>query len=168
MKCIQFLSVIFVVFLTTVGHAWSGDFIKARQLYIDRDYEEAFKEFVTLAQEGDHRGQMFVGRMLMKGLGVNQDINGAVKWFQQSAFQGNGYSLDQMGIAHITGRGAQRDIVTANMYFKLANLRGFAVQNRLKAEANMTQVQILRSHDLMQAFIKKHDFSIPTLKRKKN
>ncbi len=147
--------------------AGAGDFIKARALYLAKDYEEAFKEWMILAQEGDHRGQMFVGRMLMRGLGVQKNLNAAIPWFLRSARQGNGYSLDQMGVAHVTGRGAPQDIVTGNMYFKLANLRGFSVQNRIVAEENMTRAQILQSHIKMQQFIKKYDFSIPTLKKKK-
>ncbi len=147
--------------------AWAGDFVKARALYLDKDYEESFKEWMILAQEGDHRGQMFVGRMLMKGLGVQKNLNAAIPWFLKSARQGNGYSIDQMGVAHVTGRGAPQDIVTGNMYFKLGNLRGFSVQNRLKTEEHMTRAQILQSHIKMQQFIKKYNFSIPTLKKKK-
>ena len=167
MKNLQSAMLAFALVFGVAAPVWAGDFVKARALYLAKDYEESFKEWMILAQEGDHRGQMFVGRMLQRGLGVNKDINAAVSWFQKSARQGNGYSLDQMGVAHVTGRGAPQDIVTGNMYFKLANLRGFSVENRRQTEEHMTRAQILQSHIKMQLFIKKYDFSIPTLKNKK-
>ena len=65
--------------LLPVSTAWSGDFIAAREAYMDYEFEEAAKLFLELAREGDHRGQSFMGRMYAKGMGVQKNLAESVR-----------------------------------------------------------------------------------------
>jgi uncharacterized protein len=140
-----------------VSPAWAGDFIAARSAYIDRDYEEAAKLFFELAQEGDHRGQSFLGRMYNKGLGVQKNPNEAIKWHQAAAKKGNGFSANQVALAHLRGQGVKQDPVLAEMWFTIAIQRGFGWANRKSLEKKLTREQAMRGRKMAADFMKKNN-----------
>ena len=150
------------LFWLPVNAAWSGDFIAARTAYIDRDYEEAATLFHELAQEGDHRGQSFLGRMYTKGLGVQKNPTEAIRWHQAAARQGNGFSANQVAIAHLSGQGVRRDPIMANMWFTIAIQRGFGWANRVALEKKLTRDQAMRGRQMAAEYMKANNMEYKT------
>jgi TPR repeat protein len=145
-----------------VQAAWSGDFIAARTAYIDRDYEEAAKLFHELALEGDHRGMSFLGRMYAKGLGVPKNPNESVRWHQAAAKKGNGFSANQVALAHLRGIGVTQDPIQAEMWFTIAIQRGYGWANRKALEKNLTREQAMRGRKMAADFMKKNNMEYKT------
>jgi uncharacterized protein len=143
--------------LLPVSAAWSGDFIAARAAYIDRDYEEAAQLFHELAQEGDHRGMSFLGRMYAKGLGLQKNPTESVRWHQAAAKKGNGFSANQVALAHLRGQGVKQDPVLAEMWFTVAIQRGFGWANRKSLEKKITREQAMRGRKMAADFMKKNN-----------
>ena len=139
------------------GVVHAGDFIAARAAYIDRDYEEAAKLFFELAQEGDHRGMSFLGRMHEKGLGVAKNLQESIRWHQAAAKKGNGFSANQVGIAHLRGQLLKQDPILAEMWFTIAIQRGFGWANRKALEKRLTPQQVRRGRQMAADFMKKNN-----------
>ena len=53
------------------------------------DYITAFREFRSLANEGDAKAQYNLGLLYEMGLGVKQDYQEAAKWYRKAAVQDN-------------------------------------------------------------------------------
>ncbi len=53
-----------------------------------RDYDEARNWYLKAAEQGDFQGQLAVGRIYSKGLGVPQDLVWASMWFIIAAAKG--------------------------------------------------------------------------------
>jgi TPR repeat protein len=140
-----------------VNAAWSGDFIAARSAYIDRDYEEAAQLFHELAQEGDHRGMSFLGRMYSKGLGVRKNPAESIRWHQEAAKKGNGFSANQVGMAYWRGQGVQQDPIRAEMWFTIAIQRGFGWANRKALEKTLIRSQAMRGRKMAVDFMKENN-----------
>jgi TPR repeat protein len=161
----QILSLFFLqAFFLSAAPVQAGDFIAARTAYIEFRFEEAARLFMELAQEGDHRGQSFMGRMYGQGLGVPQDARESLLWYQAAAEQGNGYSANQMALAYLAGRGVPRDPVRAEMWFTIAIQRGFGWADRVKLEQNLTREQILRGRQMAGDYMKEHNLTYKTKK----
>lgn len=57
--------------------------------YEKGDYQSALKEFQQAAREGNVNGQYSLGLMYQDGIGVEQDLEQAQKYFAQAAKQGS-------------------------------------------------------------------------------
>ena len=143
--------------LLPVGAAWSGDFIAAREAYMDYEFEEAAKLFLELAREGDHRGQSFMGRMYAKGNGVQENLQESVRWHQAAAKQGNGFSANRVALAYLRGEGVRQDPIMAEMWFTIAIQRGFGWANRKALEKRLTRDQAMRGRKMAADFMKKNN-----------
>jgi uncharacterized protein len=150
--------------LLPAGKAISSDFIAARTAYIELDFETAARLFLELAQEGDHRGQSFMGRMHEMGWGVQQDLPESILWHKKAAKQGNGYSAQKIAMAYWTGKGAEQDPVQAEMWFTIAIQRGFGWADRVSLEKNLTPPQILRGRDMAGKYMKENNLTYKTKK----
>jgi TPR repeat protein len=148
----------------SAGTARSSDFIAARTAYIELDFKEAARLFLELANEGDHRGQSFMGRMHEMGWGVNKDLPESIRWHQLAAKQGNGYSAQKIAMAYWTGEGAQQDPVRAEMWFTIAIQRGFGWADRVSLEKNLTQQQVIRGRDMAGKYMKENNLLYKTKK----
>jgi TPR repeat protein len=146
----------------SAGPALSGDFIAARAAYIDRDYEDAAKLFMELAQEGDHRGMSFLGRMYSKGRGVQKNPGESIRWHKAAAKKGNGFSANQVALAHLSGKGARQDPILAEMWFTIAIQRGFGWANRKALEKKLTRNQAMRGRKMAEDFMKKNNMEYKT------
>ena len=65
-----------------------ADFADGVAAYEQGDYDTAFKEFKTLAEQGNAPGQYSLGVMYYTGAGVRRDNDEAVNWFRKAAEQG--------------------------------------------------------------------------------
>ena len=64
----------------------------ANELIDQKRYDEALPIVKQLAEEGNAVAQSYLGRMYIKGIGVEKDDMKAVEWFRKAAEQGNAYA----------------------------------------------------------------------------
>jgi len=64
------------------------DCVKGVQLYMERDYAKAIKQFESAAKKGDGCAQFQLGMMHFYGRGTKKDDAKARAWFKKSAASG--------------------------------------------------------------------------------
>ncbi|WP_146908142.1 tetratricopeptide repeat protein [Arenimonas daejeonensis] len=78
-------------------------------------------DFIRRAAEGGVRdAERDFGKALEKGVGVERDIDEALKWYESAGSHGDGYALWRLGMAHVDGEGRAKDPVRAVEYFRRA------------------------------------------------
>jgi hypothetical protein len=87
------------------GDDWNDGVIA----YIKKDYKEAYKLWLPLAEQGNAKAQYNLGLMYVNGQGVPQDDKEAVKWFRLSAEQGNTKVQLILGALYDHGLGVPQD-----------------------------------------------------------
>jgi uncharacterized protein len=101
-----------------------GDFSTAWKAYGSGDYKTAFREFLSIAEEGDAKAQRKLGLMYSEGQGVPQDYAQAAHWYRKAADQGNAYAQTKLGFLYSLGQGVPQDYVQAHLWFNLAAAQG--------------------------------------------
>lgn len=76
---------------------------------IKRDYKAAL-EYMKRCGEDDHVAKSVIGYMYHRGLGVEQDLSMAVKLYNESAEDGNGYAMMQLGLLYLRGIHFEKNI----------------------------------------------------------
>jgi TPR repeat protein len=61
---------------------------KGLQAFTNQNYNETLALLKPLADQGNAEAQCIIGNLYHLGLGVEQDIKQAIKWYQESAQQG--------------------------------------------------------------------------------
>jgi TPR repeat protein len=95
--------------------------------YDGGDYELAFGEWSTLAEQGDAAAQKEIGLMYAKGQGVVQSDEEALKWFHKAADQGFAEAQNNIGVMYAKGRGVSQDPEEAAKWYRKAAENGAAV-----------------------------------------
>ena len=106
-----------------VPPAWA-DFDAGVAAYDSGDYETAFREFKTLAEQGDAHAQFNLGYMYHKGEGVPQDDAEAVKWLSKATVQG--YAGVQSLLGNMYEKGFLQDNAEAVKWYQKAAAQGNA------------------------------------------
>jgi TPR repeat protein len=103
-----------------------------------------------LAERGNAKAQIILGRMYFDGQGVPQDYSVAMSWWRKAAEQGNAEGQARLGILYRWGRGVPQDYVIAHMWFNLAARSGNekVVEFRDEITARMTPAQIQEAQKL--------------------
>ena len=89
------------LFLATAAPAGADDKAQLQQAitaYQSGDYNQAFKLFQPLAQQGDALAQNNLGVMYENGQGVAQNHQQAFTWFQRAANQGDDDAQYNLGV----------------------------------------------------------------------
>ena len=78
--------------------------LKAAMDAIDRqDYEEALRQLRPLAESGNAKAQSSLGVLYQLGMGINRDLQEAIKWFKLAVDQGEGIAAHNLGTIYLTG-----------------------------------------------------------------
>lgn len=77
----------------------------------------------------------YIGRMFLRGEGMEQSFERAMVWFRRGIANGDGLCQYQMGLMYLQGLGVKKDAVKAADYFKEAADQDFA-----SAQVNMGQL----------------------------
>jgi TPR repeat protein len=85
---------------------------------IDQDYEEAYKYFSYLYDQGDYSVLPYLGYMLENSLGVEEDIAKAVDCYERGALNHDYKCLYHLGICHLQGKGCIKDKEIAKKYLE--------------------------------------------------
>ena len=82
------------------GSVYGDDFQDGMDAHKRKDYKEAFRLFLPLAEQGNTQAQSNLGLMYDKGQGVPQDDKEAVKWWRLSAEQRNERAQYNLSLMH--------------------------------------------------------------------
>ena len=88
------------------------------------NYQQAFRAFKVLAQQGNVTAQYNVAFMYAKGLGINQDYSQAFEWFFKAAYQGDVESQYHLAGMYEHGLGVKQDYHRAAMWYQQAAEHG--------------------------------------------
>ena len=94
-------------------------------LWLSHDYEEVFKCFKRLAEQGHAQAQYNLGLLYRNGEGTLTDKKKAFYWFTQAAEQGDAYAQHKLGILYYVGEGTSADMKQAACWIKKAYENGF-------------------------------------------
>jgi len=104
-----------------------ADFETAGDAYKDGDYETAAKEFLPLAENGDHRAMYALGSMYAAGHGVPMDLKEALKWFRKAATYGRPDAQYKIGVMYDRGLGLKQDYRKALNWYGKSAKNGFGL-----------------------------------------
>ncbi len=122
------------VFMENAMHiAIDNNVVRADELdngvwaYKKSNYALALELLKPIAEEGNTTAQGLLGRMYLRGVGVLQDYQEAVKWHCLAAEQGDKYSQHSLGCSYYYGVGVTQDYQEAAKWYRLAAEQGHAV-----------------------------------------
>jgi uncharacterized protein len=93
---------------------------EATDAFYKGDSLTALKEFQSLADDNDARGQYGLGVMYDLGEGVPQSEEQAAKWYQLSAEQGHADAQNNLGVIYEEGEGVPKNYDEAMKWYKKA------------------------------------------------
>lgn len=114
-----------IVFIATIvslcsNVARANDLEDAIDAHYKGNHAKALELLPPIAEEGNAIAQGLLGRMYLRGEGVNQDYQKAVKWFLLAAEQGDAYSQGKLGGMYDGGLGVVQDNKEAVKWYRLA------------------------------------------------
>jgi len=139
---------ILTIALLCVSLSVNADFETAGDAYKDGDYETAAKEFLPLAEDGDHRAMYALGSMYAAGHGVPMDLKEALKWFRKAATYGRPDAQYKIGVMYDRGLGLKQDYRKALHWYGKSAKNGFGL-----AQYKIGQMYVA-GHGVEQNFIK--------------
>ena len=139
---------ILTIALLCVSLSVNADFETAGDAYKDGDYETAAKEFLPLAEDGDHRAMYALGSMYAAGHGVPMDLKEALKWFRKAATYGRPDAQYKIGVMYDRGLGLKQDYRKALYWYGKSAKNGFGL-----AQYKIGQMYV-SGHGVEQNFIK--------------
>tara|TARA_B100000953_G_scaffold127089_1_gene104771 strand:+ start:171 stop:734 length:564 start_codon:yes stop_codon:yes gene_type:complete len=128
---------IFLLSFYLIGNS-NADFSDGLDAYNAGDYETAFQEWLSLAEEGDVRAQYNIGWMNTYGIGTLKDYEQAVNWYRKSANQGFVHAQFNLGNMYLRGDGVEKDDTLAFSWFFNAAEQGDAA-----AQYNLGRMYIM-------------------------
>ena len=136
-----------------------ADWESAKDAYDAGDYATAYKEFKTLAEQGDARAQATLGDMYFWAKGVTQDYMEAANWYRNAADQGQAKAQYNLGVMYGLGQGVIEDKVYAHMWGNILNSNGYEGGKKIMdylLEQAMTPFQIQEAQRLARECVKKN------------
>ena len=94
-------------------------------LWLSHDYEEVFKCFKRLAEQGHAQAQYNLGLLYRNGEGTLTDKKKAFYWCTQAAEQGLALAQYNLGILYYNGEGTSANMKQAAYWIKKAYENGF-------------------------------------------
>ena len=148
-KQFTFLLALTSLFLFS-GSVYGGDLQDAEDAHKRKDYKEAQRLWLPLAEQGDATVQYNLGKMYRQGKGVLQDYKEAVKWYRLSAEQGDLDAQLKLGVSYGMGRGVPKDYALAHMWWTLSGSNGNkeAAENRDIVENKMSPSQLEKAQEM--------------------
>jgi TPR repeat protein len=97
---------------------------RAADAWDKKDYATALIWLRQSADQGDPKGQLYIGHSFFSGLGVPQNYSEAMTWYRKAADQGNASAMSGIGKLYYGGRGVPRDYAEAMVWFRKAAEKG--------------------------------------------
>ncbi len=117
-KLLSFLLFIHAVFAY-------ADFKDGGDAYLKGDYETAAKEFIPLAERGDHRAMYALGSMYSDGQGVEKNLKKSFELFSEAAKNGRADAMYKLGLMYEKGMGLKQNPKKAVRYYQKSAKKGY-------------------------------------------
>jgi TPR repeat protein len=120
-KPLTFLLALTFLFLFS-GSVFGGDYDDGFDAYKRKDYEKAYKLFLSAGKDGGSccGAQYMLGLMYEEGQGISQDHKEAVKWYRLAAEQDTSEAQFKLGKKYHEGRGVPQNYEVAVKWYQLA------------------------------------------------
>ena len=89
-------------------------------LFEQRRYGEALTSLKFIANSGDARAKLYVGRCYLNGLGCNKDTGAGVNWIKEAADEGNPEAQVEIGDMYYYGSTIDANTRLAGEYYSKA------------------------------------------------
>lgn len=89
--------------------------------YRARKYAEAFSKYLVLSEQGDVQSQIVVGQMYEDGLGVQQNLGQARRWYEAAAERNSLEAQHRLGYMFYQAN----DYTSAFSWYQVAASRGY-------------------------------------------
>ena len=123
---------LFCVVLAAPAVSFAGPLEDGHDAFDAQRYDEAYRLWQPLAEQGDSDAQYNLGLLYMNGLGVEKNERTALMWFTRAGQQGLADAQYNAGVMFYTGKGAYPSQKTAVEWWELAAGHGHAnAQNNL-------------------------------------
>ena len=114
-----------IVFIATIvslcsNVARANDLEDAIDAHYKGNHAKALELLPPIAEEGNVIAQGLLGRMYLRGEGVNQDYQQALKWCYLAGKQGNVNAQANLGLMYGQGKGIAQDYQQAVKWYRLA------------------------------------------------
>ena len=142
--------------------------VKVASLLIDQtasssDYTEARQRCETAAKWKYSPGDVCLGVMYQRGLGVKQDPSEAVKWFSSGAEHGNTAAMLHLATAYLEGNGVQPNRTTACMWKLIAfSLSPTEAQAQQAEVPGVSEQEMVAAKGQAAEWIKRHKSLVST------
>jgi hypothetical protein len=120
------------------------------------DYENAIKELLPLAQQGDAKSQFMVGALYYEKPAASQDVKRvdygkSEEWFKKSANQGLAEAQLALGWLYENGQGVSLDMLEASRWYRRAAKQGLSeAQYNLALLYHHGRGGVMHSEDLAE------------------
>ncbi len=132
----------FAIILSMVAFSFTARdnvvYFMAIEAFKRKDYKNAFREFLTLAEKGDQRAAGAVGLMYVNGLGVDVNEKVGAAWLSNAADNRDAEATHSLGELYSEGTGVPQSKVMAQALYiysaELGSEAGRVFKGRLAAE----------------------------------
>ncbi len=118
------LTLFYTIYIRTLPNA-----AQATIALKNKSYQEAFYLVVPEAENGDPKAQALLGYMYARGLGLPQDNEKALYWYDKAANQNYPLAHFALGYMHSLGHGLPQSYEKAIIWYKKAAENGFTKAN---------------------------------------
>lgn len=95
-----------------------------QQAILNKDYSEAARQFIPLAEAGNSEAQSYLGSLYYVGSGVEQDLGKSYEWYRKAAEQGNQDAQYSIGNMYLLGEGVEQSNAEAAKWYGMASEQG--------------------------------------------
>ncbi len=94
------------------------------QSYLKGDYDDAYNEWLPLAELGDAEAQFNIAVMLDEGAGRSRDLSAAAEWYRKAAEQGFVDAQTNLAMMYLRGDGLEKNPTSASDWLRRAADQG--------------------------------------------
>ena len=106
-KAIASSSILVLLFLNIASFA---DYEEGVEAAFSGDFDTAFREFTSAAEDGLSFAQYNLGILYFTGQGVSKNLEEAFKWTKAAAEQGHLNAQFNLGSLYLDGQGTKRNV----------------------------------------------------------
>ncbi|MCR4378027.1 MAG: sel1 repeat family protein [Rhodospirillales bacterium] len=92
----------------------------ALKMVREAKYQQAYSEFMPLAEEGHSASQFSMGLLYHLGRGIKQDSKIAYEWYKKAALQSHAPAMNNLGMMYLNGEYVARNQEVAFKLFEKA------------------------------------------------
>ena len=132
-------------------------FEKAQNLFDQDKYEDAYKIFKQLADQGDAKAQNALGNGYQHGFWENVDFDNAIYWYNKAIENNEPHAAYNLASLYEKGNGVKQDFDLAYAYYTLAKEFGLDIAQKklveLDSKVVKENIRILKNGDNIQIAI---------------